>query len=64
MWKLGCHSGLVLRRNGLISTTRSEGNVTGDEWPQLALVSHFTFTSQTFIVLIFETFTQLEPMMF
>ena len=35
LWKVGCHSGPVSRRNKLISTTVSKANVTGDERPQL-----------------------------
>ena len=33
--KVGCHSGPVSRHNGLISTTGSKVNVTGDEHLQL-----------------------------
>ena len=35
LWKLGCHNGPVSRSNGLISTTGSKADVTGDERPQL-----------------------------
>ena len=31
LWKLGCHTGTVSRGNGLITTTGSKANVTGDE---------------------------------
>ena len=31
LWKLGCHSGPVTWRNGLLSTTGSKAYVTGDE---------------------------------
>ena len=34
-WKVGCQSGPVSRRNGLISTTGLKADVTGDERPQL-----------------------------
>ena len=35
LWNVGCHSGPVFWHNGLISTTGSKANVTGDERRQL-----------------------------
>ena len=46
LWKLVCHSVLVSRGNGLISTTGSEANVTGDEHLHLHATTttlYFTF---------------------
>ena len=39
LWKVRCHSGPAFQGNGLISTTGSKVNVTGDERPQLRAVT-------------------------
>ena len=46
LWKLGCHSGPVSWRNGLIFITGSKADVTGDE----RLQPHFTLTYLHLIV--------------
>ena len=45
LWKVGCHSGPVSRRNESISTTGSKTYATGDERPQLRAASILPYTS-------------------
>ena len=54
LWKVECHSGPVSRRNGLIFTTGSKANVTGDERPlQLRAATKCQHSLLIIIIVIF-----------
>ena len=57
LWKVRYHSGPVSRRNGLITTTGSKANVTGDERTHLhtATACVYTLLNQTEHMFVFLT---------